>query len=68
MALIWAQPDGWFFAGLAALCALLAVHFAAFFRAQAPRRRTLPETGSFFIFLRYHSRFSLFFTAYTVMK
>ncbi len=41
MALIWAQPDGWFFAGLAALCALLAVHFAAFFRAQAPRRRTL---------------------------
>ena len=41
MALIWSQPDGWFFAGLAALCALLAVHFAAFFRAQRPRRRTL---------------------------
>lgn len=41
MVLVWTQPDGWFFAGLAAMCVLLAVHFCGFFRAMAPRRRTL---------------------------
>ncbi len=41
MVLVWTQPDGWFFAGIAAMCVLLAVHFAGFFRAMAPRRRTL---------------------------
>ena len=39
--LVWTQPDGWFFAGIAAMCVLLAVHFCGFFRAMAPRRRTL---------------------------
>ena len=41
MVLVWTQPDGWFFAGLAAMCVLLAVHFCGFFRVMAPRRRTL---------------------------